>query len=70
MEQVKISYRPLWKILIDRKLRKKDLIGLTHLSPAVIAKMGRDESVHLSTLIKICQALKCKIDDIVEIEES
>ena len=45
-----ISYDRLWKLLIDRKLKKKGLQELTHLSPSVITKMGRNESVHLDTL--------------------
>ncbi|MFU0826255.1 MAG: Transcriptional regulator, XRE family [Lachnoclostridium sp.] len=62
-----ISYNKLWKLLIDKKMKKKDLIAATKLSSTVIAKMGRDESVHLDTLVKICKALHCKLDDIVEI---
>ena len=61
------SYNKLWKLLIDRKLKKKDLREATHLSPAVIAKMGRGESVNLETLAVICRYLKCQIGDIVEI---
>lgn len=63
-----ISYARLWKLLIDRKLKKKGLQELTHLSPSVITKMGRNESVHLDTLAKICYALRCNIEDIVEIK--
>lgn len=65
---VAISYNKLWKLLIDRKLKKKDLQSMTHLSSSVIAKMGRDESVHLDTVVKICIALQCDISDIVEIK--
>ncbi|MBQ9557221.1 MAG: helix-turn-helix transcriptional regulator [Clostridia bacterium] len=61
------SYDKLWKLLIDRKLRKKDLQKLTHISPAVIAKMGRGEAVNLSTLGKICVVLECGLSDIVDI---
>ena len=68
MEQnLNISYRRLWKKLIDLKMKKKDLQRITHLSPAVISKLGRDETVHLDTLIKICSALKCDLSDIIEI---
>ena len=63
-----ISYDRLWKLLIDRKLKKKGLQELTRLSPSVITKMGRNESVHLDTLAKICYALQCNIEDIVEIK--
>ncbi|MBQ6552776.1 MAG: helix-turn-helix transcriptional regulator [Clostridia bacterium] len=61
------SYDKLWKLLIDRKLRKKDLQKLTHISPAVIAKMGRGEAVNLSTLGKICVVLECGLSDVVDI---
>lgn len=60
-----ISYDRLWKLLIDRKLKKKGLQELTHLSPSVITKMGRNESVHLDTIVKICVALQCDISDVV-----
>ncbi len=62
-----VSYDKLWKLLIDRKMKKKDLREATNLSPAVIAKMGRGEPVHLETLVRICRALHCRIDEVVEI---
>ena len=61
------SYDKLWKLLIDRKLRKKDLQKLTHISPAVIAKMGRGEAVNLSTLGKICVVLECGLSAVVDV---
>lgn len=64
---IDISYRRLWKRLIDLKMKKKDLQRITELSPAVISKLGRDETVHLDTLLKICGALKCDLCDIIEI---
>ena len=64
---IEISYNRLWKLLIDRKLKKKGLQEMTRLSPSVITKMGRNEPVHLDTLAKICGALRCNIEDIVEI---
>ena len=66
-ENCEYSYDKLWKLLIDRKLRKKDLQKLTHISPAVIAKMGRGEAVNLSTLGKICVVLGCGLSDVVDI---
>lgn len=65
---ISLSYNGLWKMLIDRKLKKKDLQNMTHLSSSVIAKMGRDESVHLDTIVKICIALQCNISDVVELQ--
>ena len=65
--ELNISYGRLWKKLIDLKMKKKDLQRATNLSPAVISKLGRDESVHLDTLLKICSALECDLSDIIEI---
>ena len=61
------SYHKLWCLLQERHLKKKDLQRLTNLSPSVITKLGRNETVHLETLLKICTALKCGLGDIVEI---
>ena len=62
------NYNPLWKLLIDRRMKKKDLQALTCLSANVITKMGRGESVTLETLAKICSALHCQLSDIVELD--
>ena len=62
------NYNPLWKLLIDRRMKKKDLQALTSLSANVITKMGRGESVTLETLAKICYALHCQLSDIVELD--
>lgn len=67
MDGIAVSYNRLWKLLIDKSLKKKDLQIMTHLSSAVIAKLGRNESVQLNTLVKICRALHCELADIVEI---
>lgn len=61
------SYDKLWHLLIDLKLKKKDLQERAGLSPNVIAKMGRGESVTLETLAKICLALNCGVGDIVDL---
>ena len=61
------SYDKLWHKLIDLKLKKKDLQKQAKLSPSVIAKMGRGESVNLETLAKICLVLHCGLSDIVDI---
>lgn len=62
-----LSYNKLWKLLIDRKMKKKDLMNLANISRGTMAKLGRDENVNTEILIKICVALKCDIGDIVEI---
>lgn len=61
-----VSYKKLWKLLIDREHKKKDLTKLAGISSATIAKMGRNENVNVEVLDKICQALKCNIGDIVD----
>ena len=59
--------KKLWKALIDRDMKKKDLAGLAGISNTSIAKLGRNENVTMDVLVKICTAIKCEIWDIVEI---
>lgn len=65
-----ISYKKLWKLLIDRDLKKKDLREMAGISPSTIAKLGRNENINTEVIIKICRALNCDICDILEIVES
>ena len=60
------SYNRLWKLLIDKNMTKTELRKLAGLSTNAIAKLGRNESVSMETLGKICSALSCDIADIVE----
>ena len=62
-----ISYKKLWKLLIDREMKKKDLMGMAGISWSTITKMGHDEHVSTLILVKICSALKCDFDEIMEI---
>ena len=63
-----VSYKKLWKLLIDMDIKKKDLSSKAGVSPATITKMGKDGAVVSSdVLVKICAALQCSMDDIVEI---
>ena len=62
-----ISYKKLWKLLIDLDIKKKDLQQTAGVSSALIAKMGRNENVSTDSLVKICTALNCDIGDIIEI---
>ncbi|MGV2846729.1 helix-turn-helix domain-containing protein [Limosilactobacillus fermentum] len=64
-----ISYNKLWKLLIDRGMKKKELQEISGISAASIAKLGRNGNVTIDILIKICIALKCDIGDICEIED-
>ena len=62
------SYKKLFKMLIDREMRSKDLAAKAGISPATLAKMKKDgATVSSDVLVKICTALDCKLDDIVEI---
>lgn len=62
------SYKKLFKMLIDREMKKKDLAEAAGISIATITKMGKDSAVISSdVLVKICTALNCTMDDIVEI---
>lgn len=64
-----ISYKRLWKMLIDRDMKKKDLMKLDEVSNHTITKMTRGENVIAETLAKICKALNCGFDDIMEITD-
>ena len=62
-----VTYKKLWKLLIDRDLKKKDLAVRAELSTYTIQKLNRNENVNTDTLTKICKALNCSFDDIMEI---
>ena len=62
-----ISYKKLWKLLIDRDMKKKDLREAAGISTASMAKLGKNENVNTEILVKICKALNCDISDIMEI---
>lgn len=61
-----ISYKKLWKLLIDKDLKKKDLQKLAGISSASITKLGKNENVNTDIIEKICKALNCDIADIME----
>ena len=65
---MKISYRKLWKLLIDRQMNKQDLCNATKISAATMAKLGKGEKVNTEILLRICNVLDCDIADIMEIE--
>ncbi len=67
---VSVSYKKLWKLLIDRDMRKKDLCVAAGISHASMAKLGKNENITTDVLVKICAALQCDIGDIMEITES
>lgn len=62
-----ISYKKLWKLLIDRDMKKKDLMALAGVSQSSITKMRHNDNVNTEVLVKICLALNCDLGDIAEI---
>ena len=64
-----VSYRKLWKLLIDKDMKKKDLQNLANISAASVTKLGKNENVNTEILEKICRALDCDISDIMEMTE-
>lgn len=64
-----VSYKRLWKLLIDRDLKKKDLIDIAGISHYVISKMNKGENITVEVVGKICRALDCTPNDIMEFFE-
>lgn len=62
-----VTYNKLFKLLIDRKMKKKDLQDISGLSPATMAKLSKDEYVSMDVLVKICAALQVDVGDILEV---
>ena len=62
-----VSYNKLWKLLIDKNMKKKELGEAAGISNTLIAKLGKNENVTVEVFVKICCALECTLDDIVEI---
>ena len=63
-----ISYNKLWKLLIDKNMTRTQLRLATGMTSNALAKLGKDESVQLDILVKICEVLGCALNDIVEIK--
>lgn len=67
VDKMAITYKKLWKLLIDKDMKKKDLQSLAGISAASITKLGKNENVNMDIIEKICIALKCDVSDILEI---
>lgn len=65
-----VSYKKLWKLLIDKDMKKKDLRLATGITTTALAKLGKNENVNTEILVKICNALECDISDIMEITDT
>lgn len=61
-----VSYNKLWKLLIDKDMKKKNLQEIAKLSSSSIAKLGKNQIVSVEVLLKICEALDCNIGDIID----
>ena len=64
------SYKKLWKLLIDKEMKKRDLCTKAGISSATLAKMTKGESITTDSLLKICVALDCDLSDIMEIADA
>jgi Predicted transcriptional regulator len=65
-ETMEVSYKKLWKLLIDKDMKKKDLQKKAGISWASVTKLSKGETVSMDVLMKVCNALDCDISDIVE----
>ena len=65
-----VSYKKLWKLLIDKGLKKKDLMEKADISKYTLVRLNRGDNISTETVAKICKALNCGFDDIMEIEEN
>lgn len=65
-----VSYSKLWKLLVDKRMNKSQLRDAAGISTNAVAKLGRNETVSLETLEKICAALNCNIEDVMEFDYS
>lgn len=61
-----VCYIKLWKLILEKDIKRTDLISMAGISSNIVAKMGRNEYVSMESLEKVCRALKCDISDIVE----
>lgn len=63
---MRISYNKLWKILIDKDMKRKDLQEVAGISSASVAKLGKGENISTDILLRVCEALDCNVEDILE----
>lgn len=64
---LKVSYKPLWRLLFEREMTKTELRLKAHLTTNVIANMNKGKNVSLDTLVKICETLECDLSDVIEL---
>jgi DNA-binding Xre family transcriptional regulator len=66
-EEMGVTYKPLWKLLIDRELKKTEMSKAIGISSSTLSKLGKDEYVSLDVLVRICRYLNCQLSDICNI---
>lgn len=66
---MRISYNKLWKMLIDKNMKKSDLKEKAGISSASLAKLGKGDNITTDTLLRICEAMDCRLEDIMETVE-
>lgn len=66
---MEVSYKKLWKLLIDRDMKKKDLAEKANISSYTLSKLNRGNNVTTNVLVRICKALNCTFDEIMEVVE-
>lgn len=63
---MKISYKPLWRQLVEKNMSKMDLLYASGISACTLAKFGKNEPVRLDILMRVCETLNCRIENVVE----
>jgi DNA-binding Xre family transcriptional regulator len=66
-DEMGVTYKPLWKLLIDRELTKTEMSKAIGISSSTLSKLGKDEYVSLDVLVRICRYLNCQLSDICNI---
>lgn len=69
-KEIRVTYRPLWKLLIDRKMSKSDLRKRTHIAASTFTKMNNDQMVSLEVVARICYELGCTFDEVVALDST
>ena len=70
MFAMKVNYKKLWKLLIDKEMKKTDLITVAGINPNILARLGKGEYVSMESLHKICKAFNCDVGDICEMKQT
>lgn len=69
-KEIRVTYKPLWKLLIDRKMSKSDLRRRTHIAASTFTKMNNDQMVSLEIVARICHELGCTFDEVVALDSA